>query len=163
VVDSLPATPVSQTPLTLPDGSQLPFSKGTMEFKLFEFINDAGKQAGKDVWFDFDDINFDLGSDNISASSNIQLENVARILKAYPRVKVKVGGYTDRSGDSATNMQLSQKRAEAVVSALKRFGVPDAQLVGAEGYGSQFATMPATASEEERRIDRRMAISVREK
>ncbi len=151
------------TPVVLPGGVQLPLSKGTMESKLLEFMNDASRPAGEDVWFDFDDVNFDLGSAVITKESDIQLSNIAKIFAAFPTMKAKVGGYTDRSGDSLANLTLSQQRADAVFAELKRLGVADSQLVGAEGYGSQFATLPADATEEARRVDRRMALSVRGK
>jgi outer membrane protein OmpA-like peptidoglycan-associated protein len=35
------------------------------------------------------------------------------------------------------------------------------QVSGAEGYGSQYAKYPATASEEERALDRHVSVSVR--
>jgi outer membrane protein OmpA-like peptidoglycan-associated protein len=47
--------------------------------------------------------------------------------------------------------------------ALKKAGVNKAQLVGAEGYGSQFAKAAADAPDEERKKDRRISLSVREK
>jgi outer membrane protein OmpA-like peptidoglycan-associated protein len=149
--------------ITLPDASKFNVSKGTMEYSLVDFLNDASRPAGKDVWFDFDDVNFDLDKADLTAGSQTQLSNIAAILKAYPNTKVKVGGYTDKTGDEKHNMTLSQQRADAVLKALQDAGVPAAQLLGAEGYGSQFAKAAANASEEERRPDRRMSLSVREK
>ena len=150
-------------PATLPDGTALPYSKGTMEYKLLEFMADQSRPAGDDVWFDFDDVTFDFNSSTINASSDVQLQNIASIFKAYPNMKAKVGGYTDKVGDDATNLTLSQERADAILAELKKFGVADAQLLGAEGYGSKFATVPADASDEERRVDRRMSLSIRAK
>jgi outer membrane protein OmpA-like peptidoglycan-associated protein len=49
-----------------------------------------------------------------------------------------------------------------VTKALQDAGV-GAQVVKAEGYGSQYAKYPATAPEEDRIKDRRVAVSVREK
>jgi outer membrane protein OmpA-like peptidoglycan-associated protein/uncharacterized membrane protein YeaQ/YmgE (transglycosylase-associated protein family) len=157
VVDTVART------ITLPDGVLFHVSKGTMEYKLVEFLNDNNRQAGKDVWFDFDDVNFDIDKAALTAESKMQLDNIAAILKAYPKTKVKVGGYTDKTGNEDHNVKLSQERADTVFSALKEKGVNADQLLAAEGYGSQFATMPAEASTPNRRIDRRMALSVREK
>lgn len=147
----------------LPDGTNLPFSKGSMEFKLVEFLNDPNRSAGKDVWFDFDDVSFDMGSSRITEESGIQLSNIASIFKQYPKLKAKVGGYTDKTGDEALNLKLSQERAEAVHKALVERGVAESQLEGAEGYGSKFATVAAEATDAERRVDRKMALSIREK
>lgn len=149
--------------ITLPDSNTFHVSKGTMEYKMVAFLNDPNSVPGKDIWFDFDDVNFDFDKASLTTESDMQLNNIASILKAYPSVKVKVGGYTDKKGDEQYNMKLSQERADTILNALLGFGVPQEQLQGAEGYGSQFATQPASASDEARRVDRRMALSVREK
>lgn len=154
---------ISAVDVMLPNNQKIQAAQGGMEDRLVTYIKSGTTPAGKDVWFDFDNLNFDLASSQITDESQVQLENIATILKAYPNVKVKVGGYTDNTGDSASNMRLSQNRADAVANALIKFDVPPAQIVGAEGYGSQFAKVPATASNEERAKDRRISLSVREK
>lgn len=162
----IPDTPVVSIPsykVKLPDGTELDALKGGIEDNLVAFLNDANSKPGKDVWFDFDNLNFETGSATITAQSQTQVNNIAAILKAYPKLKIKVGGYTDKTGDAATNKKLSQARADAVVAALKASGASTAQLTGAEGYGPEFAKAAADASEEERKKDRRIAISVREK
>lgn len=47
-----------------------------------------------------------------------QLENIAKILKSYPSVNLKLGGYTDNTGDKKANIDLSQSRAESVMNQL---------------------------------------------
>ncbi len=62
---------------------------------------------------------FDLGSSVISGEGNIEkLATVAQILRSYPEVKIKVIGYTDRSGSKDFNYSLSKKRAKNVVDHL---------------------------------------------
>jgi outer membrane protein OmpA-like peptidoglycan-associated protein len=164
VETTAPATPTAPSiKVQLPDRTELDAFSGGIEDKLVMFLNDASSKADKDAWFDFDNLNFETGSATITPGSQQQVNNIAAILKAYPKVKIKVGGYTDRTGDAAINKKLSQDRADAVVAALKAAGANSAQLVGAEGYGSAFATVAAEASEEERKKDRRIAVSVREK
>jgi outer membrane protein OmpA-like peptidoglycan-associated protein len=149
--------------VTLPNGVVLDAWKGGIEDKLVTFLNDSTTKAGKDVWFDFDDLNFETGSAKLTAESNKQVGNIAAVLKAYPKVKIKIGGYTDKTGDAAKNKKLSMERASAVAAALKAAGAIAAQVTGAEGYGSEFAKVDAAASDEERRKDRRIAVSVRAK
>jgi outer membrane protein OmpA-like peptidoglycan-associated protein len=84
-------------------------------------------------------------------------------MKAYPKAMIKIGGYTDKTGDSLANIKLSNDRAVAVDAAIKAAGVDAARLAKPEGYGSQFAVVPAAASDEERKKDRRIAVGVREK
>ncbi len=149
----------------LADGTEIDAFKGGVEDKLVAFLSTNWKALGADslkkIWYDFDNLNFDLGKSTITTESMGQVKNLAAILKAYPDAKIKVGGYTDKKGDAAGNKKLSQSRADAVIAALKGLGSNAAQLLGGEGYGSQFATVAAEASDEERRKDRRTAVSVR--
>jgi outer membrane protein OmpA-like peptidoglycan-associated protein len=149
--------------VTLPDGIVLNAYKGGIEDQLVTFLKDDSKKPGKDVWFDFDNLNFKTGSTEITQESQVQIQNIAAILKAFPKAKIKIGGYTDRTGDSVGNVKLSQSRAAAVEGGLKKLNANAGQLLGAEGYGSQFAKAEATAPDEERKKDRHISISVREK
>ncbi|ASZ13629.1 OmpA family protein [Chitinophaga pendula] len=149
--------------VTLPDGTVLDAYKGGIEDQLVQFLKDDSKSAGKDVWFDFDNLNFKTNSAEITDESKKQVTNIAAILKAFPKVKIKIGGYTDKSGDDAVNLRISQSRAEAVDNELKRLHAAAGQLLGAEGYGSKFAKASANAPDEERKKDRHISISVREK
>ena len=163
-VQTAPSTPVRESlKVKLPDGTELEAHKGGIEDQLVTFLNDPSSKAGKDIWFDFDDLNFETGSAHITQESQKQINNIAAILKAFPKVKIKIGGYTDKTGDSATNRKLSQDRADATLAAIKGAGAKASQLIDAEGYGSLFAKVDANASDEERRKDRRISVSVREK
>jgi outer membrane protein OmpA-like peptidoglycan-associated protein len=152
-----------QIKVKLPDGKELDAFRGGIEDHLVTFLNDPDGKAGKDVWFDFDNLNFRTGSSDISNESIDQIQNIAAILKAYPKVKIKIGGYTDRTGDSLQNKKLSQDRAASVAAAIKGAGANASQVTGAEGYGSAFAKAAADAPEAERKKDRHISVSVRSK
>jgi outer membrane protein OmpA-like peptidoglycan-associated protein len=152
-----------QIKVKLPDGTELDAYKGGIEDQLVNFLNDPNSKPGKDVWFDFDNLNFKTGSAEIASESMGQVQNIAAILKAYPKAKIKIGGYTDRTGDSLQNKKLSQDRAAAVAAAIKKAGAKAGQITGAEGYGSAFAKAAADAPDTERMKDRHISVSVREK
>ncbi len=57
----------------------------------------------KNKWFSFDDLNFKFGTTELVPESKRQLDNIVAILKAFPDVKIKIGGYTDKKGDDAAN------------------------------------------------------------
>jgi outer membrane protein OmpA-like peptidoglycan-associated protein len=166
-MDSAVVTPVlpdrQSMKVKLPDGVELNAFKGGIEDQLVVFLNDPASVPGKDMWFDFDNLNFKTGSADITEESLRQVQNITAILKAYPKVKIKIGGYTDKTGDSVSNLALSRSRATAVVAALKTAGGNASQIIGAEGYGSQFAKVDKDASDDERKKDRRIAVSVRAK
>lgn len=156
--------PIVKEPLkvTLPNGVVLDAYKGGIEDLLVAFLNDPKATAGKDNWFDFNDLNFETGKATIIPESRKEVENIVQILKAYPNARIKIGGYTDKVGDEVANKKLSGERAAAVAEALKAAGV-GGQVDGAEGYGSEFAKYPADAPEADRIKDRRVSVSVRAK
>ena len=63
------------------------------------------------------------------------LENLAKVVKKYPRFRVEIQGHTDNVGSKSGNMTLSQKRAEAVVAWLTTSGGVAAKQLAAKGYG----------------------------
>ncbi|MGA9212131.1 DUF937 domain-containing protein [Kaistella sp.] len=135
-----------------------------MEASMINFLksdgykNAADDAALKDTWYNFDNVNFKINSaTELEPGSEGQIQNLAAILKAYPDAKIKVGGYTDITGDAAKNKELSQKRADFIKVELGKLGVAS-QVIEAKGYGSEFAKIPATASNEERAVDRKMAV-----
>lgn len=63
-------------------------------------------------------VSFDPGSAALTVRSRHQLEKVAGALRRGPNIRVTVRGYTDTSGNSKKNLQLSQQRAQAVANYL---------------------------------------------
>ncbi|MFC6267960.1 OmpA family protein [Frigoriflavimonas asaccharolytica] len=146
------------------NGAKLKGNKGGLEESMAMFLSKDGYKnatddaALKETWYSFDQVNFKMGSSNqLLEGSEGQLKNLAQILKAYPDAKIKIGGYTDKTGDEAVNTKISQQRADFVKSELSKMGV-GAQVLGAEGYGSKFAKVAATATDAERAVDRKMAV-----
>jgi outer membrane protein OmpA-like peptidoglycan-associated protein len=155
---------VAGTPkqIRLINGVEIDAKEGGIEDLLLTFLNDPNAKAGSDNWFDFGELNFEFGTANILPESQREVSNIIEILKSYPAVKIKLGGYTDRVGNAAENKKLSQARADTVAAALRNAGLAG-QVVGAEGYGSEFAKFPESAPEADRVKDRRVSVSVREK
>ena len=141
----------------LPDGVNLRFRPTGTEARFLAFIRGSGSPA-RATWFDFDRLNFETGSAVLKSESTEQLSNIAAILKAYPAAAVKIGGYTDNTGDAAANLRLSQMRAEAVRDQLRAMGI-DASRLAAEGYGGQHPVADNNTAEG-RAQNRRVAIRV---
>jgi outer membrane protein OmpA-like peptidoglycan-associated protein len=125
------------------------------------FIADRNATVNDTTWFEFDRLTFETGSATLRPESRDQLQNVASILKAYPDVHVRIGGYTDSIGDASANMRLSQDRADAVRRELEVQGISPTRLA-AEGYGSQHPVAD-NATEEGRAKNRRIAVRVTQK
>jgi len=146
---------------TLPGGVQLQYMRTGVEGKLLNFIEDPTMTVDKDAWFDFDRLLFETDSATIKPESHVQLNNIAAIMQAYPSVHIKVGGYTDSSGDAQANLKLSQDRAGSVVRELNSMGISPERLT-AEGYGMEHP-IADNSTAEGRAQNRRVAIRVVEK
>ena len=139
----------------LPDGTNLRFPAGSTEARFLAFI-EANTPVDGETWYEFDRITFETDAATLRPQSREQLSNVAAILKAYPPVRLKIGGYTDNSGDAAANLRLSQARAETVMTELANMGVARSRLE-AEGYGDQHP-IADNATQEGRARNRRVAL-----
>ena len=145
----------------LPNGAELNIPRFGIENKLVDFIEDSSKPVDKTTWFDFDRLLFDTGKSTLQVSSQEQLGNIAAILKAYPKVKIKIGGYTDNTGDKAANLALSSARATTVMNTFVQAGIDQSRL-SAEGYGDA-NPIADNATEEGRAKNRRISVRVSEK
>jgi len=146
------------TTVKLPDGQELNVPSRGFEQKLVTYLNNDPNVRSGNTWFEFDRLLFDTGQATLQPASQEQLTNIAAILKAYPQVKVKIGGYTDNTGDAASNLQLSQQRADTVMSQLAALGVDPSRMTD-KGYG-QDNPVADNGTEEGRQKNRRIALEV---
>ncbi len=159
-----PVTPAAPE-VKKPVGVQLPtFRTDSTEQRLAQFLNDPASTVNqeKGTWFNFDQVSFATGSAALSDSSMEQLKNVAAVVKLFPNATFKIGGYTDNVGKEEVNKKLSLDRATSVYEQLKKLGISETQLTGAEGYGSEHP-IADNSTEEGRAKNRRMSVRVKSK
>ena len=132
-----------------------------VESKLVAFIEDPTLKVDKETWFSFDRLEFETDSAALRPSSREQLGNVAEILRAYPNVHIKIGGYTDNVGDDAHNLKLSADRATSTLNELVNLGI-DRSRLEAEGFGENHP-IADNATAEGRQRNRRIDIRVTKK
>jgi outer membrane protein OmpA-like peptidoglycan-associated protein len=147
--------------ITLPTGATLNVPEGSLESQIVAFIRDSSAAVDKTTWFNFDRLLFETGSARLAPTSSTQLQNVAAIFAAYPKVHAKIGGYTDNTGDARANQTLSQDRANSVMDQLVSLGIDKGRLE-AEGYGDQHPVAD-NATEAGRAQNRRIALRITEK
>lgn len=148
-------------PKQLPKDITLNVPENGIESKLINFIEDSSQVVDKNTWFDFDRITFGTNAANLSNESLEQIDNIAKILRAFPNVNVKIGGYTDNSGDAATNLSLSKSRADAVKRGIINKGIK-ATRISSEGYGIEHP-VASNETEEGKAQNRRIAINLTRK
>ncbi|MEO5585181.1 MAG: OmpA family protein [Flavobacteriales bacterium] len=85
-----------------------------------------------------DSISFSSGSSRVGSTERVHLMKMGKKIASGKVERVLVTGQTDRSGDPAFNLQLSQKRADAVKQVLVEAGVP-VGIISAKGLGDKLA------------------------
>ena len=100
---------------------------------------------------------FDTGKADVKPESKPALDEVAKLLKDNASLKVYVVGHTDNVGALAGNMDLSKRRAAAVVLALTtQYGIAAARL---QSFGAgPYAPISSNDSEEGRALNRRVEL-----
>jgi outer membrane protein OmpA-like peptidoglycan-associated protein len=83
------------------------------------------------------DVLFDTGQATLKPGAYPTIERVAEILKGEPERRVTIEGHTDSVGSEEYNQALSQRRANAVETALLERGVARDQII-AVGKGESF-------------------------
>ncbi|HLL95360.1 MAG TPA: sodium-translocating pyrophosphatase [Spirosoma sp.] len=144
-------------PERLTSGVELNLPELGVERKLLGFIRD-GKSDDNKNGLNFDRLTFETGSATLKGESQEQLKNIAEILKAYPNMTIKLGGYTDNTGDPNANLKLSNDRAQAVKAGLVQLGIDEDRL-DAEGYGQE-NPIASNDTEAGRAQNRRISIEV---
>jgi OOP family OmpA-OmpF porin len=90
--------------------------------EMAEAIAGGGKIALYGIYFDVDKA-------TLKPESDSTLEQIGKLMKEKPQLKLLVVGHTDNAGSFASNMDLSQRRAAAVVGALtSRYAVKKDRL-----------------------------------
>ena len=120
-----------------------PLRQGTLAYDLDRFM---ASEDGLPRTFTFDGVNFDSGTANLRAADTSDLDDIARVLAAYPKSRAAIVGYADAQGDNAFNRDLGANRAKAVVAALASRGVAPDRIEARSGGETDPAASNATAS-----------------
>lgn len=80
-------------------------------------------------------ITFESGKATLKSESYVEINRIVQLMKENPTLKFDVQGHCDNTGNDNINDALSQKRAEAIVSALVNLGISNDRLT-ATGKGS---------------------------
>jgi len=148
--------------LTLADGTTQKVGANSTENRLYTFLASSKVQVDSvnrtKGWINFDRINFETGKALLTPESALQLGNIASILNTFPNAVVKIGGYTDSTGEALVNYQLSEDRARAAMLTLAGMGV-SADRLQAKGYGPKYFVKPNNSATG-RALNRRVSIRV---
>lgn len=105
---------------------------------LQQQLNDLqAKQTDRGLVITLNDVLFNVDKAELSAEGMRTAQKLADVLAQEPKSMVLIEGFTDSTGSSSHNLDLSQRRADAVRQALVGMGVP-ANKISTKGYGAAY-------------------------
>ncbi len=113
-------------------------------------LEEKGKAAIYGIYFDTD-------KSNIKPESKPALDEISKLLKQHPELKLYVVGHTDDTGEMSHNLELSSLRADAVTKALIQNYQIDASRLVARGVGP-FAPESNNTSSQGKSLNRRVEL-----
>jgi len=104
------------------------------------------------------DVLFNTGKSELNPGAARKLDQLAQFLKDHPERRVQIDGFTDSVGTDSYNLDLSQRRADAVKSSLMARGI-DQSRIGSQGYGKGYPVANNTDSGG-RQLNRRVEVVI---
>jgi outer membrane protein OmpA-like peptidoglycan-associated protein len=114
------------------------------------------RQTESGVVVTLGDVLFESGQTELRKEAMASLVEVVDLLQSEPDKKIRIEGHSDSVGDANTNLEISQKRADAVLEALVSLGV-EAERVTTQGMGEDFP-IASNETEEGRAQNRRVDV-----
>lgn len=118
------------------------------------------KQTERGLVITFGDVLFNVDQARLTEGGLRTARKLADVLNQYPERSVLVEGFTDSTGSTAHNLELSQRRAEAVRAALSEMGV-SGNRIAIRGYGEAYP-VAGNDSAGNRQLNRRVEIVLSE-
>jgi OOP family OmpA-OmpF porin len=153
-VPSLAAAPSPKAP-SLPKARSLPVAPSPTTPSLAEA---SSLQKKLNEILSRSSIEFESNSTTMTPRSLATLDQLIDQLRHAPRTAIEIGGHTDKYGEPDYNLQLSQRRADAVRRYFTKHGLP--KQFTAVGYG---ASRPLSVAENRAGLQRNRRIELRVK
>ena len=133
--------------------AQTQMRNAQLEAQLAEL---AAKKTERGIVITLGDVLFATGLAQLSPDGLRTVKKLADVLQQNPQRRVLVEGFTDSTGGTAHNQELSERRAGAVLSALQSMGVTR-DRVAIRGYGESYP-VAANDTSQNRQLNRRVEI-----
>jgi OOP family OmpA-OmpF porin len=130
-----------------------PMESGLITVNAASLANEISRTGHASVY----GIYFDTGKADIKPESGATLKEIAKLLEGNPALKLYVVGHTDNQGGLEMNMDLSRRRAQAVLTVLTtKYSVPAARL---KAFGAgPYSPVASNKTEEGRAKNRRVEL-----
>ncbi len=137
-------------------GSDAIISPQELEIQPHVILPIAKLSVGASI--SLENVLFEQGNSKMIKGSLSQLDELVRILKENPSIKIELSGHTDSRGDPLMNLKLSQNRVDVVEDYLVLKGI-DRTRIKSIGYGGK-RPIASNASEETRKLNRRVEFKI---
>jgi len=126
-----PAPVAQQSPTPAAEAAPQPAAASTVAtVALPEYLDPKSPiSANRSVYFDFDEF-------SIKPEYNPLIERHGEYLSSHAPLAIKIEGNADERGSAEYNLALGHKRAQAVLNALKIYGVKETQIGHQLGQGA---------------------------
>ena len=119
-----------------------------------------GKKTERGLVITLGDVLFDVNKAQLKPGAARKLQKLAAFLKQYPQRHLQIEGHTDSTGSADYNLELSDRRANAVRTALVDMGV-DNDRITTHGYGME-SPVASNDTAAGRQMNRRVEIILSE-
>ncbi|MFC0181757.1 Outer membrane protein OmpA [Pseudarcicella hirudinis] len=153
---AIASTPKKVVGLDLPNGQKIDLEEGSFNFQFAKYLADSSSKPLK--VFTIDNLNFELNSALLTQGSEKTVEDLSKIMLAYPKLQIKLIGYTENTGDTLANKKLSLKRTITVRTMLLKSGI-NLLRIDMEGKGP-YNPIASNATPEGRDKNRRLELKV---
>jgi outer membrane protein OmpA-like peptidoglycan-associated protein len=116
------------------------------------------KQTDRGIVLTLGDVLFDTGRASLTPGAAMKLDRLASFLNEHPERRVQIEGFTDSVGGDAYNLDLSERRADAVKAALTMRGI-DSSRIATEGYGKAYP-VASNSDSGGRQLNRRVEVVI---
>lgn len=124
-----------------------------------EIIKEVPVEVNNQLCELFNNVFFEFDRSDISANSDVTLDHIADLMKSNQDKRYLIIGFTDAKGPNYYNLELSKRRAKAVVDALIERGVSK-DILRYRGVGKGAAIVTAQSKNDVREGDRRVSIEI---
>ena len=114
------------------------------------------RQTDRGLVITLGDVLFSTGKAQLAAGGTRSVQKLAGFLKEYPQHKVLIEGHTDSTGSDSLNQELSERRANAVRTALVDMGISGDRVI-TRGFGKAFP-VASNDTADGRQLNRRVEI-----
>jgi outer membrane protein OmpA-like peptidoglycan-associated protein len=130
------------------------FEGGSAADQIRKYVNSGFSDY---VVFKFNSMNFSTGSADLSPEILRETEQLSILLKAYPKLKLRLESHTDNTGDAPLNQMLSELRARNIVNILTAKQGISAERITLKAFGQE-KPLESNETEEGRAANSRIEI-----